>query len=38
MTFETILQRMAAVHKAKNADYGSSYNPPAPNPGRPGFF
>jgi hypothetical protein len=26
MTFETILQRMAAVHKAKNADYGSSYN------------
>ena len=26
MTFETILERMAAIHKAKNADYGSSYN------------
>jgi hypothetical protein len=26
MTFETILERMAAVHRAKNADYGSSYN------------
>jgi len=26
MTFETILQRMAVIHKAKNADYGSSYN------------
>lgn len=26
MTFEAILERMAAIHKAKNADYGSSYN------------
>jgi hypothetical protein len=26
MTFETILKRMAAIHKVKNADYGSSYN------------
>ena len=26
MTFETILERMAAIHRAKNADYGSSYN------------
>lgn len=26
MTFDTILERMAAIHKAKNADYGSSYN------------
>ncbi len=25
-TFDTILERMAAIHKAKNADYGSSYN------------
>jgi hypothetical protein len=24
-TFETILERMAAIHKAKNADYGNSY-------------
>ena len=26
MTFETILERMQALHKAKNADYGASYN------------
>jgi len=26
MTFETILELLAATHKAKNADYGSSYN------------
>lgn len=26
MTFEIILEHMAMVHKAKNADYGSSYN------------
>jgi hypothetical protein len=26
MTFDTILERMAAIHKAKNADYGNSYN------------
>ena len=26
MTFETILERMAEIHKAKNADYGSSYD------------
>jgi hypothetical protein len=26
MNFQTILERMAAIHKAKNADYGSSYN------------
>jgi hypothetical protein len=25
MTFDTILGRMAAVHTAKNADYGASY-------------
>ena len=25
MTFETILERMAAIHKAKNHDYGNSY-------------
>ena len=25
-TFESILGRMAAIHRAKNADYGSSYN------------
>jgi hypothetical protein len=25
-TFDTILERMAAIHQAKNADYGSSYN------------
>jgi hypothetical protein len=26
MTFDDILVRMAAIYKAKNADYGSSYN------------
>jgi hypothetical protein len=26
MTFDNILERMAVIHKAKNADYGSSYN------------
>ena len=26
MTFGIILERMAEIHKAKNADYGSSYN------------
>jgi hypothetical protein len=26
MTFANILERMAAIHRAKNADYGSSYN------------
>lgn len=26
MTFDDVLERMSAVHKAKNADYGSSYN------------
>jgi len=26
MSFETILDRMAAIHKAKNTDYGSSTN------------
>jgi len=25
-TFETILERMAAIHRAKNADYGASYD------------
>jgi hypothetical protein len=25
-TFETILARMAAIHQAKNADYGASYD------------
>ena len=25
MTFETILERMATIHKAKNSDYGNSY-------------
>ncbi len=26
MTFDSVLERMAAIHRAKNADYGSSYN------------
>ncbi|MHB9075692.1 MAG: nucleotide modification associated domain-containing protein [Desulfobaccales bacterium] len=26
MTFDTVLKRMAEIHQAKNADYGSSYN------------
>jgi hypothetical protein len=25
-TFETLLERMAEIHKAKNIDYGSSYH------------
>ena len=25
-TFDTILERMAAIHRAKNSDYGESYN------------
>jgi hypothetical protein len=25
MTFQTILERMAEIHQAKNADYGNSY-------------
>jgi len=25
MTFDDVLERMAAIHRAKNADYGSSY-------------
>ena len=35
MTFETILRRMAAIHKAKNADYGNSYELSARLLGRP---
>jgi hypothetical protein len=34
-TFETILERMAAIHRAKNSDYGSSYELSARLPGRP---
>jgi Nucleotide modification associated domain 1 len=26
MTFEKVLSRMAAIHRAKNSDYGESYN------------
>jgi hypothetical protein len=26
MTFDNVLDRMAAIHRAKNADYGSSYD------------
>lgn len=26
MTFDAVLDRMAAIHRAKNADYGSSYD------------
>jgi hypothetical protein len=26
MTFESILKNMAEIHRAKNADYGDSYN------------
>ena len=26
MSFETILERMAAIHRQKNTNYGSSYN------------
>jgi len=25
-TFDDVLRRMAAIHQAKDADYGSSYN------------
>jgi hypothetical protein len=35
MTFDTILQCMAAIHRAKNADYGSSYELSAQLLGRP---
>jgi hypothetical protein len=35
MTFETVLERMAAIHKAKNADYGNSYELSARLLGRP---
>jgi len=34
-TFDTILERMAAIHRAKNADYGSSYELSAQLLGRP---
>ena len=26
MTYDDVLERMGAIHQAKNADYGSSYN------------
>jgi hypothetical protein len=26
MTFEKVLSHMASIHRAKNADYGASYN------------
>lgn len=35
MTFEGILEHMAAVHRAKNADYGNSYELSAQLLGRP---
>jgi hypothetical protein len=35
MTFETILERMAAIHRAKNSDYGNSYELSARLLGRP---
>jgi hypothetical protein len=35
MTFEAILERMAALHRAKNADYGNSYELSARLLGRP---
>jgi hypothetical protein len=35
MTFETVLERMAAIHRAKNADYGNSYELSARLLGRP---
>jgi hypothetical protein len=35
MTFETILERMAEIHRAKNADYGNSYELSAQLLGRP---
>lgn len=34
-TFDTILERMAAIHRAKNADYGTSYELSAQLLGRP---
>jgi hypothetical protein len=35
MTFETILEQMTAIHLAKNADYGNSYELSARLLGRP---
>jgi len=35
MAFETILERMAAIHQAKNVDYGNSYELSARLLGRP---
>lgn len=35
MTFGDILERMAAIHKAKNSDYGNSYELSARLLGRP---
>jgi hypothetical protein len=35
MTYETILERMAAIHRAKNTDYGNSYELSARLLGRP---
>jgi hypothetical protein len=34
-TFDAILERMAAIHQAKNADYGNSYELSARLLGRP---
>ena len=34
-TFDTVLERVAATHRAKNADYGSSYELSAQLLGRP---
>ena len=35
MTFQAVLQEMAAIHKAKNSDYGDSYKLSARLLGRP---
>lgn len=35
MTFETILERMAAIYRVKNSDYGNSYELSARPLGRP---
>jgi hypothetical protein len=35
MTFETILDRMAEIHRTKNSDYGNSYELSARLLGRP---
>jgi hypothetical protein len=35
MTFETVLERMADIHEAKNADYGNSFELAADLLGRP---